>query len=129
MAKIIISGTTATVTSKFTTEQLKLLEKRNPEALVLKDEKENPIFAIFTGNKGSITKDGVVFGGTSFDGSGKAVASLDIPNTVTDVKAWVMEAIGNAIIKLNQLEDTLDGALSAVAAETAKVEGSIEVLG
>ena len=129
MAKIIISGTTATVTSDFTTEQLTLLKKRSPESLILKDEKENPVFAVDLGQNASVGKCGVVFGGTSYDGSGKAVASLPIPNGVADIKAWVMDNIGNSIIKLNQLEEKLQGALDAVAAETEKVESAISVVG
>lgn len=131
MANITISGNTAILNSSFKTEQIKLLKKRNPGALVLKDEKDKPIFAIGVGAVGSVSPAGIVFDGTAI-GSGTACMSFKLPDTVTDeasAKAWVMDEIGLAIVKLGQLEEGLATAIDKVNAENEAVNATIVFAG
>lgn len=129
MASIIIAGNAAVITSAFTTAQLEKLKKYAPEALVLKDEDKKPVFMVDVATKGSIGPMGVVFNATAYDGSEKAVLSKEIPAGVTDIERWVIDNIGNAIVKLNELEATLDGAIATVDANEAAILDSIAIVG
>lgn len=129
MANILIAGNACVVTSALTLENLQKLKKYAPQSLALKDEKEKPIFLVDVGPNGSVSANGIVFNAASHDGSKLATLTMEIPSTVTDVKAWVMETIGTSINKLNALEEKLGAALSAVEADEAKVLESIKVLG
>lgn len=130
MANIIIAGNTAVVTSAFTKAQLEKLKKYNPQALCLKDEDGKKIvFMVDIATKGSVSPMGIVFNAAAFDGTDKAVLSMEIPAGTANVEQWVMDNIGTSIIKLNALEAQLNGALEAVAADEAAVRDSICVIG
>lgn len=130
MANIIIAGNTAVVTSAFTMDQLQKLKKYNPQALCLKDEEgKKVVFMVDVATKGSVSPMGIVFNASAFDGSDKAVLSMEIPAGTANVEQWVMDNIGTSIIKLNTLEGQLGAALDAVAADEAAVRESISIIG
>ena len=132
MSKIIIAGSAAVVTSAFKKADLEKLKKYAPDSLVLKDEKENPVFMVSVGSNGSMNAHGIVFDGVAPDGSGLATMTQLIPNTVAGAEAinkWVMDTFGTSLLKLNELEGTLQAALDKVAADEAAVIASVEVLG
>lgn len=132
MAKILIAGNQAVIKSSIKTSDIKLLQKRNPDALALKDEEKNVIFAVGVGDKGGISQYGIVFNGTAPDGTGCAVISEQIPANVTTeegVKEWVLDKIGLSIVKLNQVEDQLVEGLAKVEAENASVQENITFVG
>ena len=99
MAKITIAGDAAVVTSAMKLEDIKTIEKYRPKELVLKggEDGKEPIFAVGTTN-----------------GAG-------------DVKDWVADRLGAAIISLNKLEEKLPAVLDEIAAEKANVLSNITV--
>lgn len=132
MAKIIIAGDAAVVKSARTLDEIKLIEKYAPKALVLytedEDGKKQPVFRCAVSKAGSISNAGVAFGGAARDGSGLATVTVKIPEWVTDAKAWVADEFGSAVVQLNKLEATFDDVLAQIAADKAAVEANIEVL-
>lgn len=128
MAKIIIAGNSCTLESSLTTEAIEKLEKYRPAALQLMDKEKNVDFIIRSGKVGSVSPKGVVFDGTTHDGKGLACLTKMLPAGITDVKGWVMENIGFAVLKLNKLEASVNDALSEVDTEVAAVENTISVV-
>lgn len=127
MANIKIAGNNAILTSSFTVEQIQLLKKRNPGALVLKDEKDKPIFAIGVGATGSVSPVGIVFDGKAL-GTGMACITYKLPASVVtedDAREWIMDEIGLAIVKLNQIESGMTDAFAKVEAENEAVNATI----
>lgn len=129
MAKIIIAGNSCTLESAFTTEQLKKIKKYRPDSLILKDADKKPVFMVDLGSNGSVAPMGVVFDGTTHDGQELACLTKMLPQGVVDVKSWVMENIGTAVLKLNKLEATLGAALTEIDTEVGQVEATISVIG
>lgn len=129
MAKIIIAGNSCTLESAYTTEQLKKIKKFRPNALQLKDaEKKNVEFMVDLGKNGGVSPMGIVFDGTTHDGQSLACLTKMLPADVSDVKEWVMDNIGAAILKLNKLESNLGGVLTEIDEEVTAVQSSISVI-
>lgn len=134
MAKIVISGTTYSVISEITTEQLNKLSKYRPAALNLyeTDEagKKQQVFAVATTKPGYgiVNNFGACFDGTAFDGTGRACVSKTIPADVTDAMKFVAEEIGMAIVKLSKVEEQVAPAMESIAADEAAVRDHIEVV-
>ena len=129
MAKIIITGNSCTMESSLTTAQLKKLAKFRPASLQLLNADKKVEFVVKAGEVGSVSPMGVAFDGTTHDGSGLACLTKMLPADVTDVKSWVMDNIGSAVLKLNKLEETLQAALADIDKEVTAVEGTISVIG
>lgn len=129
MAKIIIAGNSCTVESSLTTEQIEKIAKFRPAALQLMDaDKKKVEFVIKTGAVGSVAPLGIAFDGTTHDGKKLACLTKMLPASVTDVKSWVMDNIGSAILKLNKLEASLSDVLNDIDAEVDAVENTIAVV-
>jgi len=131
MAKITIAGDAVVVTSNMKLEDIKTITKYRPKALTLmggEDGKE-PIFAIgVTNGCGSINEVGVSFGRETYDDQKLACVTVCTGTAVTgDVKEWVADHLGSAIISLNKLEEALPAVLEEITAEKAYVMGNITV--
>jgi len=132
MAKTVIAGNAAIITSALKLEDLRTIQKYRPKALTLlggEDGKE-PIFAIgVTEGAGSINKIGASFGREANDGSGLATITMAIGDEFTgDVREWVADHFGEAIINLNALEGTLSSVLEEIATERDAMIASISVI-
>lgn len=130
MAKIKVAGNALVVESSKKFDEIKLLEKYRPNALVLfeEDGKTEKFRVGTTKGEGSIGKYGASFGGAAKDNSGKAVITMMMPEGVTDAKEYAEDVIGVAIILLNKVEEQFASALEEVNAEKAKVRESIELV-
>lgn len=134
MSKITIAGDAVAITSANTLEELKTISKYRPKALRLmggEDGKELQ-FAILVreGAAGSINANGATFGRTANDGSGKACITVMLPDDISvksDVKEYVADAFGGAVMNLNKLEETLPAVLSEIKADKDKVMAGITV--
>lgn len=130
MAKILVAGNAVVVTSNIKLADIALIGKYRPEALTLfegeGDEKE-PVFAIGIGGCG-ISPFGAEFNQEAHDGSGNAQLTEFIPSEIEDVKAYVSDKFGRAILKLNKLEAELPAVVNAIAAEKAAIDANIEVI-
>lgn len=132
MAKVRILGNAGVITSSHKLSEIEMLQKYNPDALILYKEnnqgEKQAVFAIAAGNKSSFSKYGVTFDSVERDGSGKASLTFAIPADVEEAKEWVEEQLGGVIACLNELETTLSSAVEKVNADRAKVRECISVV-
>lgn len=130
VAQIKIIGNTVHIISSQKLEDVKLLAKYRPGALVLTEgsgAEKKEIFNVFAGkNDGSIQPNGIIFGAAT-TGDGKAMVTMKAPEGTADVKAWAQEEIGVSILLLKKVEAQFAGALDEVKKEKADVAASIEV--
>lgn len=130
MAKVVIAGNAAVITSAMKLEDLRTIAKYRPEALTLRggDDGKEPIFAIcLTNGNGKIDKLGVSFGTATRDDEKLATLTLFLSNVDGDVKEYVTDKLGSALINLNKLEETLPDVLAEIASEKAIVMEAITV--
>ena len=131
MAKIVIAGDAIVVTSALKLEDIRTIEKYRPKELVLKggEDGKEPVFAIGTTNgTGNINAVGASFGRESHDGEKLATITMYVGGTESgDIKEWVADRVGAAIINLNKLEEKLPAVLDEIAAEKAAVLSNITV--
>jgi len=130
MAKIVIAGDAVVVTSALKLEDIHTIEKYRPKALVLKggEDGKEPIFAIgTTSGAGNINEVGASFGRESHDEGKLATVTMVIGSTAGDVKEWVADRIGTAVMYLNRLEATLPDVLKEIANEKATIMSNITV--
>ena len=130
MAKITIAGDAVVITSTLKLEDIKTIEKYRPKSLVLKggEDGKEPVFAIgSTACAGSINNVGASFGSTTHNEEELACITMCLKGATGDVKEYVADKFGSAIMSLNKLEGTLPAVLSEIRAEKATVMGNISV--
>lgn len=134
MAKITILGNAIVITSEILLEDLKLVEKCKPNKLVLRelDEatgKNIDVFRIGTviGN-GDANKYGIAFSDSTNDTEGRATVTLVSPLLDVDVKEYVADKYGEALMKLNQLETIFEAAIDDIKEQKAAVLENITVI-
>lgn len=131
MAKIIVAGEAVVITSSMKLTDLETIKKYNPKALVLmggEDGKE-PVFCIGVnrGKTGSINQFSVDFGAETRDDKKLATMTLMTSGVTGDVKEFVADKYGDALMLLNKLEATLPAALEAIAADKKAILENITV--
>ena len=132
MAKIVIAGDAAVITSSAKLEDIKTLEKYRPKALTLTetndDGKKEVAFRVgTTAGAGDISKFGISFGSASHDENKLATLTIGIPSNVEDAKEYAAEHFGYAVMLLNQVEDGFEEALADVKTEKEKVMSNISL--
>ena len=130
MAKIVIAGDAVVITSARKLEDLRNIKKYRPQSLILKggEDGKEPIFAVEvpTGT-GDINQYGAAFGAATRDEAKLATITLVAPGVEGDIKEFVADKLGSALINLNKLEETLPAVVQAIAAEKEQVMGAISV--
>lgn len=110
--KFTLAPKTMVAVSDITIAELKELEKFNPEALKLKDDKGNDVFVFAIASKGSVGKFGVSFDGESLDGKGFATATVALPVTgVNDTRKLANDIVAPAMRNIVALEEQIGDAL------------------
>lgn len=130
MAKIVIAGDAVIITSALKLEDIKTIAKYRPKELVLKggEDGKEPIFAVgVTNGPGNINEVGASFGRESHDDEKLAVITMVTDGVTGDVKEWVADRIGGAIMNLNALEEKLPAVLEEISGQKAAVMDSITV--
>lgn len=130
MAKIVIAGNAVVVTSSLKLEDIKTIKKYRPKALVLMggEDKKEPIFVMDTCKDcGNITTYGAAFGCASHDDEKLATITMCMEEPQGDIKEWVADRLGGALMNLNKLEATLPDVLEEIKAEKAAVMENISV--
>lgn len=127
MAKIMICGTTFTIESTHSLDDLNKVASYKPDALHLDDENGNPYFFVLPGTFGNIQSDGIIYADTAPDGSGKAVVTIPLPpcKDGQTVKSAVAAKYGPVICNANKVEKQIADALEEVNAMLASVEANI----
>ena len=131
MAKITIAGEAVVITSALKREDIELLEKYRPDALILKggEDGKKPIFRIATTTgAGDINKYGASFGGETHDEAKLATITMMSGVVGEDIREAVAEKVGTAILNLNKLEATLPEVLDEISAEKAAILDNIQVI-
>lgn len=132
MAKITIAGDAVVITSSQKLDDIKMLEKYRPNALVLYETndsgKKEAVFKVgSTTGKGEIGRYGASFASTTHDDDKLATITMAMPAGVTDAKKAVADMVGVAILNLNKVEEQFAAAIAEVAAEKAAIEANITV--
>lgn len=130
MAKVVIAGDAVVVTSAMKLEDLRTVAKYRPKSLILmggNDGKE-PVFRVAVGTgSGEISQYGVEFGQETRDDEKLATLTMVATGVGSDIKEFVADKIGGALINLNRLEETLPAVIDEINAEKAAVLESITV--
>lgn len=126
--KIIIAGTTVTMQSAHSLEDLSKVAQYKPDAMRLTNEAGETQFCVLPGMFGSVEDGGIVYSDTAPDGSGEAVVSIPLPTVVgKSAKEAVAETYGPIIANANKVEAQIEEALVEVNAMLAEVEAQIVV--
>lgn len=126
--KVKIAGKSLVIESATKAEDIKLLQKYNSDALVLKDEEgKKALFAMSVGTSGGITEYGITFDGVSFGEKKVANLTLEIPNDVTDAAEYAADILGKAHKYLPLLEKQVAECVEAVKNERKKLVESISI--
>lgn len=132
MAKITIAGDAVVVTSSMKLEDLKNIAKYRPKALNLRggEDGKELIYSVAVGRNGNgeINKNGAVFASATHDDQKLATITMYVGDFgEDDIKEFVADKIGAAIINLTKLEETLPDVIAEIAAEKNAVMESISV--
>ncbi len=129
MAGIKVAGNVYVVESKYTRKEIELVEKHRPNLLKLYDEKgENAIFAVGYGEAGQVRPFCVQFNAETKTDKPVACVTMPLPKGEGDAKTLVVDAVGVAILRLNEVEENIAAALEAIKAEKAAIAEAVEVL-
>ncbi len=132
--RVAIIGGALALTSSLKVEDIGILTKYAPDALRVKDEEGNDVFAV-TYNEGnpSINNKGIVFSGTSLTGEGNATLTVNIDTEgetgVEAIKDAVADIIAVPAKYLAEIEAAAPAVLADVAEKRAQLKNSIQVLG
>ncbi len=128
MAKITIVGDAVVVTSTLKLEDLKLVGKYQPDALVLKggENGKEPIFAVKAGTNPELGKFGAVFTGATRDDNGFATITLKAPEG-EGLKEKVADLYGCALVNIGKLEEALPTVVDEINAQKESILGQISV--
>ena len=130
MAKVVIAGDVVVVTSSLKLDEIRTIERFRPSALNLMGGENNNevVFAIgTTTGQGSITQHGACFGGESHTDEKLATVTLTHGRASGEVKEWIADNLGAAIINLKKLEEELPAVLETIKSERDEVITGIVV--
>lgn len=130
MAKIIIAGDAVVITSSMKFEDLLTIKKYQPDALTLfgGEEGKDPIFKVdVTTGAGSINQFGASFAKATRDDEKLATLTMSIIDATDDVKEWVADKVGAALMNLCAIEETLPDVLQGIEARKAEIMSNIEI--
>lgn len=126
MAKITVAGNALVITSKYSREEIKNVEKHAPQALTLLDEKKTPYFKLSQNGDGKVNKYGVSLNKTS--NNGKACTTIIIDQNEALTRDWVAEEYSVLVNNMKKVEDQIEEAMLAVREQIETARTSIEVI-
>ena len=126
MANVKIAGNVIILTSAVTLEQIKRLEKHRPEALAVRNDKNEVIFRVGTGSN-ALNNNGASFNATTKDDRELAFITLEIPANITDGKRYFAEIYGKAHLQLKRIESGLTDVLRAVEDEINEIMNDVQM--
>ena len=113
MAKIKIAGNTIVVESAYSLADIKKVERYDPTALTLADQKGGVKFKV---------------GDESKTGSGRAIVNVEVPADVENVVEYAVDKIGQAVAGLNEVESNVSASLGRIDADIETIRSNIEVI-
>ena len=134
MAKIVVVGQAVVITSAVKFEDIKLIKKYRPEALILykgEGQEKEPVFKIGVApvGCGSISKYGVEFESATRDEAKLATLTGVLTQEFEgeELKAFISDEYGPAILLLNELEAQLPAVVEEIAAMKDRIDRNIEI--
>ena len=104
MSKITLNATTFDLISTLSLDDIKLLEKQNPDALAIKDKDGDVQFVVKTGGTmGSISQYGIVFANKTRDGKAVLTYTLDTNKPADEQLNEIFDKVGAAKAKLDEI--------------------------
>ena len=108
MSKIIVAGSSIVLKSDITLENIKKLAKYRPSALELRDDKDKLIYKVAVGGgNGEVTEKALYFAPKTHDADGMATITMQIPDTVTNVKEYAADLLGTAYEQLAKMMERI----------------------
>ena len=106
MANIKVIGDAMIVTSAIKMEDIKLLQRLDPDSLVARDKDDEPVYAVFTGDSGFMENTGIRF--TGADSNGFATVTILLPPaSQAQREEFIKENYAMAITALQAMEELL----------------------
>ena len=132
MAKITVAGEAIIIQSSMKLEEIKLIAKHRPKALILAENEETQVFRIgIAGGEstGSLNKYGAEFANVSNNEDGFArITIVERIDVLEDVKEFITNKYGQALSNLNKLEETLPRVVVEIQNEREMIFNQIEIL-
>lgn len=133
MAKVTIAGNAVVITSSMKLADLATIKKYRPKALRLMGGENNKeeLFVIDVGDKapGSLNSVGAAFCETTNDDAKMACITITLNGVQGNVKEYVADKYGEALIHLNALEAKLPDVLKEIAEQKTGIMANITVAG
>jgi hypothetical protein len=133
MAKVTIAGNAVVITSSMKLADLATIKKYRPKALRLMGGENNKeeLFVVDVGNGGSggLNNVGAAFCATTHDEAKKACITIPLDGVQGDVKEYVADKYGEALIHLNALEEKLPAVLTEITEQKTGIMANITVAG
>ena len=127
--KVTVAGDAIVITSTLPLEAIKTVAKYRPKELTLyggEDGKE-PLFAIGVGTNGKVNAFGATFNAAARTDGKEAQITLFMPNGTKEVKDYISDTYGAALIALGKLEEKLPAVIEEIKAEKAAIQANIEI--
>lgn len=132
MAKILIAGDAAVIMSSIRLEVWRNIKKYRPSALVLMggEDSNEPIFAVDVADEGTgvLSKYGACFCSSSHDDGQFATITIPLSGVEGDIKEYVADNYGLALINLTKLEETLPEVVQSIARDKVQVLDAITIV-
>lgn len=127
--KVTAAGEAIVITSALALEDIKTVAKYRPKELTLfgGDDGKEPLFAIAVGSIGNVNAYGASFNAATRNEEKKAQITLFMPKDVKDVKEFISDKYGAALVSLEKLEEKLPGVIEEINAEKARIQANIEI--
>nr|DAT55755.1 MAG TPA: hypothetical protein [Caudoviricetes sp.] len=128
--KIIVCGNSVTFKSDLTIAEIEKAATYRPESVLLKSEDGEVDFYLTTSERGSVSRNGILFEGESCDGTGCAVVTVPLQKkdgqTIQEAMA---ENYATIIEKAEQVETQVRDALVGIATLLTRMSNKISVVG
>lgn len=129
MAKFTIAGNALVITSNLKLADLETIKKYRPKALKLmggeNDKEELFCIDVGTSGNGGISAYGACYCGATHDDEKKACITITLNGVQGDVKEYVADKFGEALIHLGALEAKLPDVLAEIAEQKAGIMANI----
>ena len=127
MSKVICVGNAVVLVSSMKFEDILKIKKYRPDALTVKDEDGNQVYAITaTCGNGAIGKYGAEFGGKPHDEDGFATITM-LTDADGDIKEYLVDTLGAAIKHINDIESKAADVIAEIDADRAAIAEAIEI--
>lgn len=116
------------ISSELTMEELKKIEKFQPEKLEVIDPETKAVkFKVATGDRGSVGTYGITFNCETAEGKKAAVKIPVCGETVDEKKAYIAENYGAALAQVKAMENGLKTTFKAIEDELKTIAEGITV--